>query len=98
MQNLREPWIYFLSTQYRSSYKQDLYYDAKDKTTKTVTLKLNMKSVLIFAISIFPLLLFSQTHEYELFLMQHGEDIKIKNNQARIEKHLFNSFTNLERL
>lgn len=48
-----------------------------------------MKSVLIFAISIFPLLLFSQTHEYELFLMQHGEDIKIKNNQATIEKAPF---------
>ena len=45
-----------------------------------------MKSVLIFTFSIISILSFSQRNEYELFLIQHGEKVKIKNNQAKIEK------------
>jgi hypothetical protein len=48
-----------------------------------------MKSLLIFTFSIFSILSFSQKDEYDLFLMQHGEKVKIKNNQAEIEKRPF---------
>ena len=45
-----------------------------------------MKSVLIFTFSIISILSFSQRNEYELFLIQHGAKVKIKNNQAKIDK------------
>lgn len=48
-----------------------------------------MKSLLIFTFSIISFLSFSQKYEYELFLMQHGEKVKIKNNQVTIEKAAF---------
>jgi len=48
-----------------------------------------MKSLLIFTFSIISFLSFSQKYEYELFLMQHGEQVKIKNNQVTIEKGAF---------
>jgi hypothetical protein len=48
-----------------------------------------MKSLLIFTFSIISILSFSQENEYDLFLMQHGEKVKIKNNQAKIEKGPF---------
>lgn len=48
-----------------------------------------MKSLLIFTFSIISFLSFSQKYEYELFLMQHGEKVKIKNNQVTIEKASF---------
>lgn len=48
-----------------------------------------MKSLLIFTFSIISFLSFSQKYEYELFLMQYGEKVKIKNNQVTIEKAAF---------
>jgi hypothetical protein len=48
-----------------------------------------MKSLLIFTFSIISILSFSQENEYELFLMQHGQKVKIKNDQATIEKAPF---------
>jgi len=48
-----------------------------------------MKSLLIFIFSIISFLSFSQKYEYDLFLMQHGEKVKIKNNQVTIEKAAF---------
>ncbi len=48
-----------------------------------------MKSLLIITFSIISFLSFSQKYEYELFLMQHGEKVKIKNNQVTIEKAAF---------
>jgi hypothetical protein len=48
-----------------------------------------MKSLLIFTFSIISILSFTQKNEYELFLMQYGEKVKIKNNQAKIEKAPF---------
>lgn len=48
-----------------------------------------MKSLLIFAFSIISIMSFSQKNEYELFLKQNGEKVKIKNDQATIEKAPF---------
>lgn len=48
-----------------------------------------MKSLLIFAFSIISIMSFAQKNEYELFLMQHGERVKIDNDQATIEKAPF---------
>ena len=50
---------------------------------------MNMKSLLIFTFSIISILSFSQKEEYEIFLMQHGAKVKIRNNQASIEKAPF---------
>jgi hypothetical protein len=48
-----------------------------------------MKLLLIFTFSIISIMLFSQKNEYELFLKQNGEKVKIKNDQATIEKAPF---------
>lgn len=48
-----------------------------------------MKSLLIFTFSIISIMSFSQKNEYELFLKQNGVKVKIKNDQATIEKAPF---------
>jgi hypothetical protein len=48
-----------------------------------------MKSLLIFTFSLFHILAFSQINEFELSLIQQGKKVKIKKNQATIEKAAF---------
>jgi hypothetical protein len=64
-----------------------LFY--KGKTIDVLKNKFNMKSFLIFTFSLVSFLSFSQKNEYALFLMQHGEKVKIRRNQATIEKAPF---------